>query len=225
MHAGKTAAEAKAEGSLRLEMSKWVFDSHGTTGVDPRTIVLQLIAYWQWRLNEYGRLQATAIEAAERLHRAHQAGKLLLAQDNADDQNLAADGGDDGQPLSEPPALQVARADLEQIFASGGVTAIVGNRYDADRFGRVYAVDEGLRALETLVGQASDRLARLCKDAITAGFEQQRIELAKLAGGMLATVIVNVLTRHGVKANEQLFGEIEEEMAAVAAVQVGGGGS
>ncbi|MBM0235929.1 hypothetical protein JNW88_00305 [Micromonospora sp. ATA32] len=99
-HAGKPLAQAKAEGAIRLEVRQWMLDHHNGSQVDPRSMLLNLIAFWRWKTNRYGQLLGEAYEAAERLREAHGAGALLVAPDGGD-----ADG--DG---SEHPAVQAARA-------------------------------------------------------------------------------------------------------------------
>lgn len=207
-HAGKPLAQARAEGEIRLEVRRWMLDDHDGSKVDPRSTLLQLIAFWRWKANRYGQLVGEAYEAAERLRQAHEAGGLLVAAD-------AGEG--DG---SEHPALQSARQDLERVFTTGGVAALVGNRYDADKQGRVYAVDEGIRALVKLEGEASDRVARYCALAIQAKVAEARVELAQQVGAMIATVIVGVLGDLGVAADERVMGLVAQHMDLV-----GGGGS
>jgi hypothetical protein len=205
-HAGKPLAQARAEGAIRLEVRQWMLDSHDGSRIDPRSEILRLIAFWRWKTNTYGRLVGEAYEAAERLRQAHDAGGLLVADEA---------GGGDG---SEHPALQAARADLERIFTTGGVAALVGQRYDADREGRVYAVDEGIRALVKLEGEASDRVARYCALAVQAKVAEARVELAQQVGAMIASVIVGVLGDLGVAADERVMALVAQHMD-----QVGGG--
>ncbi|MFG1659050.1 hypothetical protein ACGFIY_21210 [Micromonospora chersina] len=207
-HAGKPKEQHKAEGAIRLEVRQWMLDSHDGSRIDPRSEILRLIAFWRWKTNRYGQLIGEAYEAAERLREAHGAGALLTAADPAD-----GDG-------SEHPALQTARADLDRIFTTGGVAALVGQRYDADRDGRVYAVDEGIRALVKLEGEASDRVARYCALAVQAKVAETRIELAQQVGAMIATVIVGVLGDLGVAADERVMALVAQHMDLV-----GGGGS
>lgn len=204
MHAGKPLAQVKAEGQIRVEVRRWMLDDHDGTSVDPRAMLLNLIAFWRWKTNHYGRLIGEAYEAAERLRKAHAASTLIVTPDPGE--------GDDG----EHPAVQSARADLERIFTTGGVAALVGNRYDADRTGRVYAVDEGVRALVSLEGEASDRVARYCALAIQARVAEARIELAQQVGAMIATVIVGVLGDLGVPADERVMGLVSQHMDLVA---------
>lgn len=203
-HAGKPPEQARAEGAIRLEVRQWMLDGHDGSGVDPRSEILRLIAFWRWKTNRYGHLIGDAYQAAERLREAHDAQELLVAGP-----------ADDGSRSGEHPGLQVARADLERIFVTGGVAALVGNRYDADRDGRVYAVDEGIRALVKLEGEASDRVAKYCALAVQAKVAEARVELAQQVGAMIATVIVGVLGDLGVSADERVMGLVAQHMDLV----------
>jgi hypothetical protein len=203
-HAGKPLAQVKAEGAIRLEVRQWMLDGHDGAGVDPRSEILRLIAFWRWKATRYGQLIGEAYEAAERLKRAHESEALLLAGP-----------GDDGSRSGEHPALQVARADIERVFTVGGVAALVGHRYDADRDGRVYAVDEGIRALVKLEGEASDRVAKYCALAVQAKVAEARVELAQQVGAMIATVIVGVLGDLGVSADERVMNLVAQHMDLV----------
>lgn len=207
-HAGKSLEQAKAEGEIRLEVRQWMLDGHDGSGVDPRSEILRLIAFWRWKTNRYGQLVGEAFEAAERIRRAHEAGELLVAGEDAD-----GDG-------AEHPQVQAARLDLERIFTTGGVAALVGFRYDADRNGQVYAVEEGIRALVRLEGEASDRVARYCALAVQARVAETQIDLAKTVGQMIAAVIVGVLGDLGVRTDERVMALIARHMDLV-----GGGGS
>lgn len=203
MHAGKPLDQVKAEGAIRIEVRQWMLDGHDGSRIDPRSEILRLIAFWRWKTNRYGQLIGEAYEAAERLREAHGAGSLLVADDPSE-----GDG-------TEHPATQAARADLERIFTTGGVAALVGNRYDADRDGRVYAVDEGIRALVKLEGEASDRVAKYCALAVQAKVAETRIELAQQVGAMIATVIVGVLGDLGVAADERVMALVAQHMDLV----------
>lgn len=172
--AEKVIAE-RAVDTLRGKLRR--FDEFDGSDIDYRAESLRLIAFWKWRASEYGRLLGEAYEAAERLKRAHEAGALVLAG-----------VGDD-----EAPATQAARLDLERIFLTGGVTAFVGHRWDADRHGRLYAVDEGVRALVKLEKEALTELRAAIALAKDLKVAEAQIDLAKLVGGVIAGVILGVM--------------------------------
>lgn len=175
--AEKVVAE-RAAATLRMRLRR--FDEFDGSEIDYRAEALRMIAFCKHRASEYGRLLADAYEAAERLKEAHEAGDLLV-------------GEYPGEPEDENPRLQTARADLERIFLTGGVTAFVGHKWDADRHGRIYAVDEGVRALVKLEREALADLRSAIALAKDLKVAEAQIDLAKLVGGMIQAVILGVL--------------------------------
>ena len=187
LHRGATAphvlrAESvnaeRAAATLRMRLRR--FDEFDGSDIDYRAEALRMIAFCKHRASEYGRLLADAYEAAERLKEAHEAGEILVAEP-------------DGEPEDEDPRRQTARADLERIFLTGGVTAFVGHKWDADRHGRIYAVEEGVRALVKLEREALADLRSAIALAKDLKVAEAQIDLAKLVGGMIQAVILGVL--------------------------------
>jgi hypothetical protein len=203
-HAGRPLEEQRARGLLNIELSKWTLDGHDGQDLDPRTEILRLIAFWKWKANLYGGLLRDAYEAAERLQRAARAEEIVLAkpewESDPDDE--------DGAPIPEHPALQTARQDLQRIFAQGGVTAFVGYKHDVDRVGRVYAVDEGIRALVKLEKDAHEMLGKFCSLAVQAKIADARIKLAEQVGLMIQMVIIGVLRDLDVRTTDQRVQEL-----------------
>ncbi|GLY08236.1 hypothetical protein [Actinoplanes sp. NBRC 101535] len=201
MHAGKKLEQHRAEGQLRIEFSKWTLDGHDGANLDPRIEILRLISFWKWKSNLYGTLLREAYEAAEQLRKAHQAKKILLADEETE--TRFNDAGDFAGILHEDPALQTARADLERIFTTGGVTAFVGDKYDVDRDGRIFATDEGIRALVQLEQKAHEMVGKFCSLAVQAKVAETRIALAEQVGVMIQAVILGVLRDLGVSATDR----------------------
>lgn len=168
-HAGKTLKRAKAEGAVVVELQRWGL---GDTTVDPGEVLLRLVTQSAARCELYGRLLGEAYEAAERLRASHAAGELVTAEP-----------GDD-----EAPAAQAARLDLDRIFNTGGVAALIGYRFDADRHGRIYAVDEGVRGLAKLEADERDRCANFAGKAVAAGLAERQVRLAERQGALMAGV-------------------------------------
>lgn len=201
-HAGKTLEQHRAEGQIRLEAAAmWTLDGHDGSGLDPRVEILRLIAFWKWKANLYGKLLQEAYAAAESLRKAHQAGALLLAEPE-EETRFDGEGEYDGVRY-EHPSLQVARADLERIFITGGVTALVGHKYDVDRDGRVFAVDEGIRGLVQLEQKAHELVGKFCHLAVQAKVAETRIEMAQHIGVMIQAVILGVLRDLDIAATER----------------------
>lgn len=200
-HAGRPLEEHRALGMIRVEASKWRLDAHDGGSIDPRAEILRLISFWKWRSNFYNQLVQDAYEAAERLRQAHAASGILLA-DPVTTPRLDPQGEYIGE-IPEDPALQTARRDLEQVFAHGGVAALVGNKYDVDRDGRIFAVDEGIRALVRLEAEALERLGKACVMAVQAKVAEHRIQMAEQVGVMIQAVILGVLRDLGVSAMDR----------------------
>ncbi len=199
-HSGRPVVEQKARGLIRLELARWTLDGHDGADLDPRLEILRLISFWKWKANLYSGLLQQAYAAAEAIKASHAAGKLILA-DPEQESRFKESGEYDGITY-EDPALQTARADLERIFTHGGVAALVGHKYDVDRDGRIYAADEGIRALVLLEKEALLQVANTCKLAVQAKVAESRIEMAQMVGVMIQAVILGVLRDKGLPAND-----------------------
>lgn len=180
--AAERVVAERAAATLRMRLRR--FDEFDGSDIDYRAEALRMIAFCKHRASEYGRLLADAYEAAERLKEAHGAGELLVADP-------------DGELEDEDPQRQTARADLERVFLTGGVTAFVGHKWDTDRHGRIYAVEEGVRALVKLEREAVADLRSAIALAKDLKVAEAQIDLAKLVGGMIQAVILGVLRELG----------------------------
>jgi hypothetical protein len=178
-HAGKTLASAKAKGAVVVELQRWGLDGH-TDLRDPGETLLRLVTQSAVRCELYARLLGEAFEAAERLRSTHEAEALVMTPDPPER------SGDDDMPPH--PAVQAARADLRRIFSTGGVGALIGVKVDADRFGRIYAVEEGLRGLARLEADERDRCANFAAKAVAAGLAERAVRLAERQGVLMAAV-------------------------------------
>jgi hypothetical protein len=126
--AGAPAVRAKA--AIRAEVKNWwLGDSH----VDPREVFLRLVTQSAARAEHYSRLLQEAFEAAARLKQAHDAGIPIDAP---------------GDELAD--TAETARRDLDRIFNTGGVAALVGNTYGAAKDVGVYVTGEAIRGLADL---------------------------------------------------------------------------
>lgn len=215
-HAGRPKSEHVAMGLLRIDYAKFTLDGHDGSDIVPHQEILRLISFWKAKCNLYGQMQAEASQAARRLQQAHQAGKLLLAEEESETEYL-----DNGRTIvhHEDPALQTARQDLERIFAQGEVAAFIGHKYDVDRDGRIFAVDEGIRGLVQLEERAHTMLARMCALAVQAKIADVQIELAKTMGLMIQTVIIGVLRDKGIHIDQEVSTLVVKHMDAVQANQ------
>lgn len=218
-HAGKSLEQHRAEGQIRVEAAKlatdgkaspWTLDGHDGSMIDPKVEILRMVAFWKWKANKYGSLLEEAYVAADRLRKATR--RTGAPPDPLDDVNGIVelrepewDEDGDGNPIGEHPALQTARKDLERIFAQGGVTALIGHKYDVDRLGRVFAVDEGIRGLVTLEERAHTMLAKCINLAVQAKVAESRIQLAEQVGVMIQAVILGVLRDLSIAADDRVM--------------------
>jgi len=200
-HPGKPLVRARAEGAVVTELAKWGL---GDTTVDPGEVLLRLVAQSAARCELYSRLLAQAYEAAERLREAHAAAGLVLASPAP---AFVSGRNGEPQPIPEHPAVAAARLAVNQVFTTGGVAALVGYRFDADRHGRVYAVDEAVRGLARLEAEERDRCATFAAKAVAAGLAERRIRIAEQQGALMASVFRSALDDADVPA--EVRGRIE----------------
>jgi hypothetical protein len=113
---GCAAGQVKAKAAIRAEVLNWgLGDSH----VDPGEVLLRLVTQSAARAEHYSRLLQEAFEAAERLKQAHDASMQIDAP---------------GDELAN--TAETARRDLDRIFNTGGVAALVGKQHVRRRKGR-----------------------------------------------------------------------------------------
>jgi hypothetical protein len=119
---GGAAGQVKAKAAVRAELLGWGL---GDATVDPGEVLLRLVTQSAARAERYATLLEEAYEAAERLKQAHDAGEQIEA------------------PADElADTAETARRDLDRIFNTGGVAALVGNTYGAAKDVGVYVTGE-----------------------------------------------------------------------------------
>jgi hypothetical protein len=144
----------------------------GDTNVDPGEVLLRLVTQSAARAERYAMLLEEAYEAAERLKQAHDAGPIKI-----EDSEMA----------------ETAREDLDRIFNTGGVAALVGNTYGAAKDVGVYVTGEAIRGLADLEAKERERCANFASKAVAAGLNERMVRLAERQGELLAQVIRGVL--------------------------------
>ncbi|WP_100499379.1 hypothetical protein [Geodermatophilus chilensis] len=175
-HAGRPAAEHKAKGAVVVEVSRWGL---GDETLDPGITLLRLMTQSVRRAELYGQLLEEAYDAAERLRAADSMGEELPPN---------ADTGADRDRAAQ---------DLARVFATGGVAALIGHTYAADKEGGVFATGEAIRGLVTLEAQERDRAAAMATKAVAAGLAERQVQLAERQGQLVAEVIRGVLSDLG----------------------------
>lgn len=176
VHSGRPLALHKAKGAVVVELSKW-----GITDktLDPGTVLLQLMTQSFTRAKLYGQLLEEAYEAAERLRGA----------DATVDAMHDVEG--DGLPGHVDSGADRDRAvqDLQRIFATGGVSALIGHTYSSAEGAGIFATGEAIRGLVTLEAQERDRAAGMAAKAIAAGLATRQVELAEQQAALVAGLI------------------------------------
>jgi hypothetical protein len=169
---GGAAPAVKAKAAVRAELLDWRV---GDALDDPGEVLLRLVTQSRKRADLYAHLLQEAFDAAERLKRAHDAGAI-----NVDEDNAMAD---------------TAREDLDRIFNTGGVAALVRNTYGAAKDVGVYVTGEAIRGLADLEAKERERCANFAAKAVAAGLGERMVRLAEQQGTLIAQVICAVLDR------------------------------
>jgi hypothetical protein len=178
-HAGKRPEKAKAEGAVVTELRRWGLTSQVDL-VDPGQTLLKLVTQSASRADFLAGLLGDAYDAAERLAAAER----------------VPDGGD---LLS----AESARLDLERVLNHGGVAALIGNTYAADKQAGIFATGEAIRGLQALENAERERCAGFAATAVKAGLAERMVRLAEQQGAMLATILVGALEDLGVHPGEE----------------------
>jgi hypothetical protein len=194
-HPGMPLEKARAKGNVVVELARWGL---GDTTVDPGEVLLRLVTQSAARVELYSRLLEEAYDAAERLRQAHEVDDIVLVE--AEDRPAF---GDHDSPRPEHASRQTARADLERIFATGGVAALIGHQYGATKNGDVYATGEAIRGLAKLEAEERDRCAAMAAKAVAAGLAERQVRLAEQQGVQMAGVFRRVLDALGLSAEQR----------------------
>jgi hypothetical protein len=179
---GGAAQQVKAKAAIRAEVMSWGL---GETNVDPGEVLLRLVTQSAARAERYAMLLEEAYDAAERLKQAHDAGAQIEAP---------------GDELAD--TAETARRDLDRIFNTGGVAALVGNTYGAAKDVGVYVTGEAIRGLADLEAKERERCANFATKAVAAGLAERQVRLAERQGELLAQVIRSVLDELGLSADQ-----------------------
>lgn len=167
-HSGRAKADHIARGQVVMELSRWGLSDRT---LDPGETLLRLMTQAVYRAEHYGRLLEEAYEAAERLSRSavgSTADQVPGQKSNASD-------------------LDRAQQDLDRIFTTGGVAALIGSTYSAaGKDGYVFATGEAIRGLVLLEAAERDRAAMFATKALAAGIAERQVRLAESQGALLA---------------------------------------
>lgn len=184
MHVGKPLDKAKAEGAIVTEVRAWGLDDEH---VEPAEVMLRLTAQAYRRAALYGELLRQAYEAAERLAAATNPPTV------------------DDVPGVRPNATDAERAasDLDRIFTTGGVAALIGYKYGAaGKDGNLYVTEEAIRGLVDLEAAERDRAFRFAEKCRAAKVDERLIDLAESQASMVLELIRGVLADLGRSVTE-----------------------
>jgi hypothetical protein len=166
---GGASPHVASKAAVRAGVMSWgLGDSH----VDPGEVLLRLVTQSVAPAEMYARLLQEAFDAAERLKQAHEAGQNVeaLGDENAD-------------------TAETARRDLDRIFNTGGVAALVGNTYGAAKDVGVYVTGEAIRGLADLEAKERERCANFATKAIAAGLAERTVRVAERQGQLMVEMV------------------------------------
>jgi hypothetical protein len=162
---GGAASQVKVKAAVRAELIGWGL---GDATVDPGEVLLRLVTQSAARAERYAILLEEAYEAAERLKQTHDAGELKI-----EDSEMA----------------ETARRDLDRIFNTGGVAALVGNTYGAAKDVGVYVTGEAIRGLADLEAKERERCANFATKAIAAGLAERTVRVAERQAQLMVEMV------------------------------------
>jgi hypothetical protein len=163
---GGASPHVASKAAVRAEVFSWGL---GDSTVDPGEVLLRLVTQSAARAERYAILLEEAYEAAERLKQSHGAGTLGVGEDNE---------------MSE-----TARRDLDRIFNTGGVAALVGNTYGAAKDVGVYVTGEAIRGLADLEAKERERCASFASKAVAAGLAERTVRVAERQGQLMVEMV------------------------------------
>lgn len=159
-------AHTSPQAAVRAEVWSWGL---GDATVDPGEVLLRLVTQSAARAERYARLLEEAYEAVERLKRSFDAGALQV---------------DENKEMAE-----AAREDLDRIFNTAGVAALVGNTYGAAKDVGVYVTGEAIRGLADLEAKERERCANFATKAAAAGLAERTVRIAERQGQLMVETV------------------------------------
>jgi hypothetical protein len=143
---GGASPHVASKAAVRAEVWSWGL---GDTTVDPGDVLLCLVTQSAARAERYAMLLEEAYEAAETL----KASPRRRCRDQPSGDELA-------------DTAETARRDLDRIFNTGGVAALLANMYGAAKDVGVYVTGEAIRGLADLEAKGRERCASFASKAV-----------------------------------------------------------
>jgi hypothetical protein len=170
---GGGAQDVKGQGGRRSSGAPRMGPRDAT--VDPGEVLLRLVTQSAARAERYAMLVEEAYEAAERLKRSFDAGVLEI---------------DEGKEMAE-----TARGDLDRIFNTGGVAALVGNAYEPRRTSGFTSPAKRSEALLLLKRRSGSDARTFASKAVAAGLVERTVRVAERQGQLLVEMGSNRTAR------------------------------
>jgi hypothetical protein len=88
--------------------------------------------------------------------------------------------------IEDSETAETARRDLDRIFNTGGVAALVRNTYGAARDVGVYVTGEAIRGLADLEAKERERCGNFASKAVAAGLAERTVRIAERQGQLMS---------------------------------------
>ena len=98
---------------------------------------------------------------------------------------------------------ETARRDLDRIFNTGGVAALVGNTYGAAKDVGVYVTGEAIRGLADLEAKERERCANFASKAVAAGLAERTVRITERQGQLMMEMVQAALREVDHQAQER----------------------
>jgi hypothetical protein len=95
----------------------------------------------------------------------------------------------DAPGAENPDTAETARRDLDWIFNTAGVAALVGNTYGAAKDVGVYVTGEAIRGLADLEAKERERCANFATKAVAAGLAERTVRVAERQGQLMVEMV------------------------------------
>ena len=91
--------------------------------------------------------------------------------------------------IEDSEMAETAHEDLDRIFNTGGVAALVGNTYGAAKDVGVCVTGEAIRGPADLEAKERDRCASFATKAIAAGLAERTVRVAERQGQLKVEMV------------------------------------
>jgi hypothetical protein len=163
------AQQVKAKAAVRAELLGWGL---GDSTVDPGEVPFGSSPSQPLERSVTPCCSRRRTKLQNALKQAHDAGAQIEAL---------------GDELAD--TAETARRDLDRIFNTGGVAALVGNTYGAAKDVGVYVTGEAIRGLADLEAKERERCASFASKAVAAGLAERTVRVAERQGQWMVEMV------------------------------------